>query len=777
MDAADSAPAANPLSERELAVLRLLAEGLTNAEIGQRLFLSPETIKWYNRQLYDKLVVSSRGQAVARARELGLLDDDRRLAERPVTTAGLPAALTPFIGREQETAELLALLAEARLVTITGPGGTGKTRLAVQTARQAAGGYAQGVLFVSLAAAGEPDQVAGALAQELGVVERSGRPLVEALGNNLAGKELLLILDNFEHLLPAAPLVADLLAAAPRLTVLATSRELLRLSGEHEYPLSPLSVPAAGQPITAADLERSEAAVLFAQRAAAAAPGFRLTDDNAPAVAAICRRLDGLPLAVELAAAWIKLFPPPQLLERLGSRLALLKGGPRDRPARQRTLRDTIDWSYRLLAVEEQRLFARLAVFVGGRTIEAVEAVCLPDLAIDAVDGLAALFDKSLLYQEAGAAVRSTGWPDEPPRFLMLETIQEFAWDCLCDSGEEQLLRDRHLSYFLALAEEMGRGYRWHGQMRLLYQTAAELNNLRAAFDWAMSRGRHEAAARLVSALDYYFFYQGSVAEGYRWFLRLVPFVEELPRPVRIRYLLGSGRLAWANYQLAASRESYGAALELAREAGDEEHEAWSLDGLAALDLEPDSHAAGMARTEEALTIFRRLDNRPGIAQTVNLQGELARLAGDIALARQKYEAALAASRETGELFRQTMNLANLSMTAYIEGDFERAWELSAAALRSWLELKARQGVISQLAMMAGPLTRLGDPLRAARLLGAFAALGDQLDIAHHPTDGPQMAEYERVTRDTLGEAAFAAAWAEGRQMTLEEAVAAALGE
>lgn len=354
-----------PLSSRELEIVRLLAVGLSNREIAQKLILNPETIKWYNEQIYGKL----------------------------------------------------------------------------------------------------------------GVKEQPNQPVAKSLGRHLGRKQMLLVLDNFEHVLDTAPLVSDLLATAPRLTVLVTSQETMRLNGEHEYPVPPLVVPSPGNVGSSPDLAAYESVTLFVQRARAVSPGFLLTEENASAVAAICRHLDGLLLAIELAAARIKLFGPRLLLERLESRLQLLTSGARDLPARQRNLRDTIDWSYNLLGDGEQKLFAWLGAFTGGRAIEAVEAVFAPGLPINLLNALESLLNKSLLYQEEGR--------DGEPRFVKLETIHEYAAERLANSGVENEIRANHRAYFLAFAEEMEPGYRRHNQLILLEGTVAEKEKLRAASNWA----------------------------------------------------------------------------------------------------------------------------------------------------------------------------------------------------------------------------------------------------------------------------------------------------
>lgn len=761
-----------PWSSRELEIVRLLAAGMTNREIAGRLILSPETIKWYNKQIYDRLGVSSRTQAAAKVHELGLLDED--VTESSVSPPAdgrvrLPAQITSFVGRQAEMAGVKDLLKTARLVTLTGPGGTGKTRLALQVAGAVAGQYAHGVTFVGLASTIDPAQVPGAIARQLGLNEQPGQPLSLVLARYFEAKATLLVLDNYEHVLEAAPLVSDLLAAAPRLTVLVTSREVLRLSGEHEYPVPPLAVPDPTQRASQADLSHYESVELFLQRARAARRDFTLTPANSSAVADICARLDGLPLAIELAAARLRLFSPEQLLARLDSRLTVLKGGPRDLPARQRTLRDTIDWSYQLLDKDEQRLFWRLGVFVGGRTIAAIEAVCAPGLAIDSLDGLESLLHKSLIFQEEG--------PGGEPRFIMLETIHEYARERLAESGEEQGIRDRHLAHYLGLVEEISPGYYRHDQQRLLEQTEAEKGNLRAAFEWGLGSGQTESAARLISSLYYFWYYHDSPVEGLQWFMRVMPYVEAIPQVYQPPLLVGAGRLAWVNGDLVQSRSFLQRALTLARELGDSHSEAWAQMAVAGNTDEQDTFPVNWRRSEEAVAILKALDDKPGLAQAFNIQGEIARLAGDYRLARQKYEESLAMSRETGETSREIMLESNLSVIAYNEGNYREALELANSVRERFIEARIRQGVISSLWNLAGPLSKLGQPSKAARLLGAAAALFREMGAFDHPTDYEQVAKYRAETRALLGEAAFQEAWNEGQVLTLEEAVAYARGE
>jgi tetratricopeptide (TPR) repeat protein len=375
-----------------------------------------------------------------------------------------------------------------------------------------------------------------------------------------------------------------------------------------------------------------------------------------------------------------------------------------------------------------------------------------------------------LLYQEEG--------PGGEPRFIMLETIHEYAGERLVESGEEQEIRDRYLQYFLSMAESMEPGYRRHGQLLLLERTENEMGNLRTAFNWAMESGNVEAAARMISAIDYFLSYEGYFVEGYRWFHRVLGEMEEIPREHQVRLLLGAVRLAWANGELAQSKRFCQQGLALARKLGDRRNEAWLLEQLAVCFVDrPEEYEEANRYSEEALAIFKELDHKPGIAHTLNNVGELARAAGDYVRAREAYEVCLAIVSETGEVYRQNMMLGNLGFVAYEEGDYERARDFFASFLRQSYKIGSRQWAMSGLASLAGPLGKLGEPEKATRLLGASRALMAGMGIDYQPTDLPEMAKYAADVRAQLDEATFEAAYAEGKAMTLEQALVYALEE
>lgn len=529
----------------------------------------------------------------------------KTLPDADAPRPALPVPPTPLVGREHEAAAVTdALGGDVRLVTLTGPGGVGKSRLALEVATQLAPRFRDGARFVELAAVTDPALVAGTLARALGLRESGSRTLVDDLKMYLRGKELLLVLDNFEQVAVAAPLVADLLAAAPGVRALVTSRTVLHLSGERGFEVPPLALPDAGVEGEFGRLSQSAAVRLFVERARAARSDFRLTADNAPAVAEIVRRLDGLPLALELAAARVRLLPPQALLARLGDRLGLLTGGARDLPERQRTLRNTVAWSYGVLGPDEGRLFARLGVFTGGFDLEAAEAL-YPDGPengdADVLGALGRLVDESLVRQEAA---------DGEPRFRMLGLVREYALEALRETPDWRDAHDRHAEHYLRLAEAADRELRGPGQLAWLGRLETEHDNLRAAVGRFLERDRVAEAVRLGWALWLFWWFHGHVEEGGRWMEDILRRSGSLPPYPRARALSGAGVLAFARGDYGRAQGLLGESLALYRDLGDDWNVAHLLNFLGVIPLAQGNFAAAAHHFEEGLSVARRVGDR-----------------------------------------------------------------------------------------------------------------------------------------------------------------------
>jgi predicted ATPase/class 3 adenylate cyclase len=676
----------------------------------------------------------------------------------------LPPQRTSFVGREREVAEVTSLLAETRLLTLTGPGGTGKTRLALKVAADLLDRFSDGVFFADLSPIVDPALVSSVIAQTLLVREEAGRDILDTLADHLRDRHLLLVLDNSEQVIEAGAAIARLVDGAPRLTILATSRAPFHVSAEHEYQVPPLALP---DPEHMADIEmvtRSEAVALFAERASAIRPGFQITSQNAPAVAEIAARLDGLPLAIELAASRLKVLSPDALLERLGQRLSLLTGGARDLPDRQQTLRSTIEWSHDLLQAEERRLFARLGTFTGGWSLEAAEAICGPGLDLQVLDGLGTLLDHSM--------VRRGGRGDDEPRFTMLDTIREFAVERLASSGEEDELRRRHAEHFRDLAEEAERHLTREDRVAWLSRLEGEHDNLRAALDRADRTRDADTGLRTAAAIWRFWLQRGHLSEGRGRLERLLSMPGAGARgPVRVRALGALGGIAYWQNDYPPMRGAYKQAVDIAREVGDPKLLASALLDLSFIpSLEKDTDRSeailreGLATAEEAGDRVLTAEFWSNIAF---LEVERGNPADAIDLRRTAIEIL----REEGAVWTLSQSLAGLAMITRMVGDLDAARGYLHEALEMFAQARDTLSISMTLTLLALIANDDGHHERAARLVGAAARIRDELGGGIPPEFAGRWGDPEEEAQQALGEDTYRRARAEGYAMSREEAV------
>jgi predicted ATPase/class 3 adenylate cyclase len=695
----------------------------------------------------------------------GLPSDFPPLRSLDAMPSNLPTQLTSFVGRAREVAEARRLLTATRLLTLTGPGGTGKTRLSLQLATEVIAEYSDGVFFVQLDTLDDASLVAPAILRSLGLQVAANQPPAERLAEYLRDRHVLLLLDNFEQVLDAAALVADLLKAADGLRIVATSRATLHLYGEREYPVPPLGVPAAGATADLEELAGYESVALFTQRAVAVKPDFALTGANSAAVVEICTRLDGLPLAIELAAARVKLLPPQALLARLGSRLDALDTASRDLPARQQTLRGAISWSHDLLQPDAQRLFARFAVFVGGAGLDEAQAVC-GDVAIDVLAGLGGLVDQSLVRQED---------VEGEPRFAMLLTIREFALEMLAASGEADAVAERQAAAYLDLVEGCAPGLTGTDRKALLDRLDRENGNLRAALAWSIDGGRPDTALRLGSALWRFWQMRGLLSEGTEWLRKILamPAAEAHPKE-RAAALEAAGGVAYWRGQMDIAMEFYRDSLELCRHIGEPRAIANALFNLGFPTLVVRTDVArSKAAFEESLAMYRALGDKEMIARVLWGLGNAYYFAGEAAASRDALLEDIELLRAVSDPFSLNWALHTLGLAYHRLGEDARSAPVWREALQHFAAVQDISGITFLLGDFALLAREMGDQLRSIRLMAASDRLGE--------TGGAQLgtmvATIDELRPDTtaLDQAAIDAAVAEGRRMTVDEAVAYAL--
>lgn len=643
-------------------------------------------------------------------------------------TYSLPVPLTPLIGRAQQLEQVQAWLKsdEIRLVTVSGPGGIGKTRFALEVAAQMRGQFSHGVCFVSLAALNDSALVAATIAQALGVHEDGSQTIEAQLRQFVASRQLLLVLDNFEQIMQASSLVSELLQAAPKLKILVTSREVLHIRGEHELALPTLDLPKLSKHLDVDEVAQHSAIELFVSRAQAIKSSFQLNRSNVAAVASICARLDGLPLALELVAARIKLLSPQSLAERLTERLPLLTGGARDLPERHQTLRNAIEWSYNLLSPAEQRLFGELSVFVGGCSLEALETVCQGD-PHQLLDLLGSLVNKSL--------VRQVELPEGDVRFFMLETIREYGWSHARMSNELEDLVSRYTNYYLTLAEEAEPQLTGPEQDFWFDRLESEHDNLRNALALQLDRQQHSQAARMAAALWRFWYVRNHLSEGRQWFGRILHGRDkEIEAGVLARALIGNGVLAWMQSDYNTARNAFEASLPLLKQVNDQQGTANALNNLGGIASEQGDYSRASQLYEESLALRRQLGDQRGIANALNNLAIVAIEQGDYSQARQLHQESLALRRQLGDQWGIAHSLNNLAMVAIEQGDYLAAQQLQEEALQLARELGDQRGVATSLSNLGEISLHLGELERAATLLSEsitlFEQLSDQRGIA-----------------------------------------------
>lgn len=658
---------------------------------------------------------------------------ERALPPLRMQFPNLPVQPTPLIGREHEVEETSALLqrSEVRLLTLTGPGGVGKTRLAIQLADNLQNTFADGVCFIPLASIQKADLVVSYIAQVLelpDMKESEERSQLERLRTYLREKHLLLLLDNFEQVVTAAPMLAELLAACPYLRILVTSRAVLHVRGEHEFSVSPLALPDREHLPDCETLAQFASIALFIQCARAVLSDFKLTESNARVIAEICLYLDGLPLAIELAAARIKLLPPQALLARLEHRLQLLTGGAKDAPVRHQTLWNTLSWSYDLLDVHEQQLFRRLSVFVGGCTLDAVEAVCniAHDLPLPMLDSVASLLGKSLLQQ-----LEREG---NEPRLFMLETIREYGFACLAASGELDRTRRAHAAYYLGLAEEAEPYLTRAEEGKWLERLQRDHENLRAALHWSFERGNGvpddeaEVALRLAGALWRFWWARGFLNEGRSFLARALSMSQQCGPSVRAKALNGAGMLAFYQDDYDTAEKWCGESLNLYRELNDRQGVATSLNLLGQIAAWRSNYQAAASLEAESLALYRNIGDVWGMASSLGALASVTIARGDFTQAGMLAEESLALFRESGNTWGMAFALHHLARGKFLQGMVATAQELAAESLAFFREVGDKGAIAYALTLLGQVALYQGDDVKASILLEESLALQKELE-------------------------------------------------
>jgi predicted ATPase/transcriptional regulator with XRE-family HTH domain len=763
------------LTQEELASRAgLTAKAVSALERAERKHPYPHTVRSLARALglsdaeRASLFAAVPGRGVqARGAEAHPPATDVRARHQPAPSAGAPpVARTSLVGRERELSDIEEFLGGGvRLLTLTGTGGVGKSRLALEAARRLESLFADGVAFVGLASLNDASLIIPTIAQALGLREIEGKSARRALDSYFKEKRFLLVLDNLEHLLEAVPEVVDLLEGRPKLAVLATSRAPLRVRGEQGYPVEPLGVPDPARAHLVEEIRGAAAVELFVERAKAVSPSFELSQSNSAAVAAICWRLDGLPLALELAAARVRFLDPTALLARLDQ--ALRAGGARDLPERQRTMRATLDWSHELLHEAEREFFGRLSVFAGGWTLEAAEAVGTE--AADPLVLLGNLVEQSLVVSEWGA--------DGSVRYKMLEPVRQYAQEKSEQSGEREQVRHLHAAFYLALAEEAEKELAGPYQGEWFDKLEAEHDNLRAALRWSLEGGEPDVGLRLAAALWRMWNARGYMQEGRGWLEKALSSTEDRPSPARAKALNGAGALAYQQGDMNSARGLFEKSIEMGRDLGDTVIVSKATCNLAVFMLGVNEFTQAKGLFEQCLVMDRESGDKSRIAYSLGGLADVYYCLGDLDKGIEYYEQSLTLHRELDDRRSISITLNNLGELTQLQGDLEKAEYLYQQSMAMVREIGDKWLTVHVLLAMGTLFTVQGRQERAVRILAAVDALRRELgfDFQAHT-----LADYERAVeraRGVLTAERFQAAWHSGSAMSFEEAARYAMSE
>jgi predicted ATPase/DNA-binding CsgD family transcriptional regulator len=753
----DNADEVSHLTPRELDILRLLAEGLSNRTIADRLVLSLGTIKWYNRQIYNKLGVNSRQEAVVVARQTGILPDPRlKLLHN------LPAQVSPFIGRQQEQRDLVQRLLDPdnRLVTIVGSGGIGKTRLALEVAGHLAmaekmQAFSDGIYFIDLAPVNNADSLITAIADALNYhFHPDGRSPKQQLLDFLRNKHLLLILDNFEHMLNSATLVLRILQAAPDISILVTSRERLNLSGETIFRLVGMDYPTKK---SVRDIRDYEAARLFAQSAQRVRHDFTLEQDDLPHLARICRLVQGVPLALILAATWVEILSLGEIDQQITQSIDFLASEQRDLPRRLRSMRAVFDHSWNLMEKSETDIFMKLCVFRDGFTREASQVVAGADVRI-----LINLANKSLVQHNI-----DTG------RYRIHELLRQYAAQRLQASGQWESIQRRHSEFYVQLAERAEPELRLAEQEQWFHILESEHNNLRAAMGWAFDSSSGVAGLRIAVALRDFWFYAGYHVEAQQWYELALEHTTHQEPILYGKVLLALGLILWARHQMEECRQTWENALSVFREAGERRYAAWALGllGGSKSGLDRTGYHSDIERIESAIATLREVDDQPGVAQMLNILGNVHRIPHNYRQAKAAYRACLETVRRTGEKRRKCIILNNLALVAYAERAHAQAQAFSLEGGTLAREIGFEVCLAYCLHVLAGTLAISGHAQEAARMIGAVDGYLEAQGISFPPNDQHYHDHILDDVHQQLDDKTFQASWNEGVLVSLEHSL------